>query len=89
MAHLSLAPYKESVKSVKCRSTLYWTLGVGRPSGGSYAPATVKAEKEEALTHFALGVRCMPTGYEKSFCYQALRLVFDCLRNVEKKGPGS
>ena len=41
MAHLSLAPYKESV-TIKCRFTLQ--CGVGRsfrPSGGSYAPGEV------------------------------------------------
>ena len=48
---------------------------------------TVKAEQEEAITHFALGrdvFVSLPTGYGNSFCYQALPLVFDCLRKVEK-----
>ena len=44
MAHLSLAPYKESV-TIKCRFTLQ--CGVGRsfrPSGGSYAPAIIDTD---------------------------------------------
>ena len=43
----------------------------------------LKDEQEEAITHFALGrdvFVSLPTGYGKSFCYQAL----DCLRKVEK-----
>ena len=38
------------------------------------AITTVKAEQEEAITHFALGrdvFVALPTGHGKSFCYQA------------------
>ena len=48
---------------------------------------TVKAEQEEAIMHLTLGrdvFVSLPTGYGKSFCYQALPFVFDGLRKVEK-----
>ena len=63
-------------------------LGYIKAAATTLGITTVKAEKEEAITHFALGrdlFVALPTGYGKSFYYQALLLVFDCLRKVEKK----
>ena len=52
-------------------------LGYIKAAATTLGITTVKAEKEEAITHFALG--------RDVFYYQALLLVFDCLRKVEKK----
>ena len=45
--------------------------------------ASLKLQQRDAVRTFVLGrdvFVCLPTGYDKSFCYALLPLVFDHLR---------
>ena len=46
---------------------------------------TVKAEQEEAITHFALGEMHCPPDMERASATKLFRRIFDCLGRVEKK----